>query len=350
MTRLTLFSLAILIGCSTKDSGATDTDAVGESNTNTDTDTDTGTEADTGSPALCTADIKGLDPQDTDDGWFYRDRLTIEFEVVPEFEAVRFSLTDASGADVPFTVTWNPEHSLDAYIAADLTGSTVYTLSVGCQNDMSATFQTSEYGSPFVGDPTTLVGNVYELDLPNANFTEPPAVGALLGSYLTSPLLASVQAVTDDALTLLVAQGIWDEDGIAHQDMGTGTYDFPPADFSAAPFFVASTDLIDIVYQSGSTTANIPMHNMRLEGTFAPDGTSLGGAWIGGLVDTRNLGPLLEIGDSGDDEVVCEYLSVFGVDCIDCGDGDELCLYVEAHFGDADLIPGLTLDPDPLGR
>jgi hypothetical protein len=73
-------------------------------------------------------------------------------------------------------------------------------------------------------------------------------------------------------------------------------------------------------------------------------------AWIGGLVDTRNLGPLLEIGDSGDDEVVCEYLSVFGVDCIDCGDGDELCLYVEAHFGDADLVPGLTLDPDPLGR
>jgi hypothetical protein len=195
-----------------------------------------------------------------------------------------------------------------------------------------------------------LVGNVYELDLPNAEFTEPPAVGALLGSYLSSPLLASVAAVTPDELTLIVAQGYWDEDGIPHQDMFTGIYDFPPADFAGAPFFAADTDYIDIIYQSGATSANIPMHGMHLEGTFAPDGSAIGGAWIGGLVDTRNLGPLLDIGDSGEEDVVCEYLSVFGLSCEDCGDGTELCLYVEAHFDDANLIEGLVVDPDPLGE
>ena len=132
--------------------------------------------------------------------------------------------------------------------------------------------------------------------------------------------------------------------------MGTGCYDFPPADFTEAPYFAADTEYINILYQSGSIEASIPMRDMHLEGTFSPDGSAIGGAWIGGLVDTSSLGPLLAIGDSDEPEVVCEYVSVFGLSCEDCGDGTELCLYVEAHFDDAPLLEGMTIDPDPLGE
>ena len=106
--------------------------------------------------------------------------------------------------------------------------------------------------------------------------------------------------------------------------------------------------MIEIAYVNGTTSVNIPMYQMHLEGTFSPDGADMGGAWIGGLVDTRNLGPLLDIGVG--DDVVCEYLTVFGVTCEDCGEGDDFCLYIEAHFDDASVVEGMVIDPDPLGE
>ena len=352
-----LLAIATLtLGCSSsdKDSGGGDGDVSVDADGGPGDADDTGTLADdTGEapePEDCDGLVSELDPEDASTGWFYRDSLTVTFEEVPEYEAVRFSLVDGDGADVPFTVTWNEVHGLDAYLQADLIGSTIYTLTVGCENEMSATFETDEFGAPLESDLTSLVGNVYELDLPNAEFTEPPAVGALLGSYLSAPLLASVQEATDESLTLLVAQGYWDDDGVPHQDMGTSCYDFPPADFSEAPFFAADTPFINIQYQSGAIEADIPMQDMHLEGTFSPDGSAMGGAWIGGLIDTSSLGPLLDLGDADEPGVICEYISVFGLSCEDCGDGTEYCLYVEAHFDDAPLIEGMVIDPDPLGE
>ena len=373
-TRLGLTWLALMglsVGCASKDDTAesgpdgcpegTVDNGEGEcieddGETNTDADADADADADDTGEApdpqdLCSGIIEELSPEDAQTGWFYRDTLTVTFTDVPDpIDAVEISLVDEAGEAVPFTVTWNDEHSLDAYLSAELVGSTVYTLSASCENEMTATFETDEFGSPMESSTDDLIGKVFELDLPNAEFTEPPAVGALLGSYLSSPLLASVQAADDENLTLLVAQGYWDEDGVAYQDMGTGCYDFPPADFTEAPYFAADTEYINILYQSGSIEASIPMRDMHLEGTFSPDGSAIGGAWIGGLVDTSSLGPLLAIGDSDEPEVVCEYVSVFGLSCEDCGDGTELCLYVEAHFDDAPLLEGMTIDPDPLGE
>ena len=144
-----------------------------------------------------------------------------------------------------------------------LVGSTVYTLSASCGERDDRHLRDGRVWLADGEQHDDLIGKVFELDLPNAEFTEPPAVGALLGSYLSSPLLASVQAADDENLTLLVAQGYWDEDGVAYQDMGTGCYDFPPADFTEAPYFAADTEYINILYQSGSIEASIPMRDMH---------------------------------------------------------------------------------------
>jgi hypothetical protein len=237
-------------------------------------------------------------------------------------------------------------------IDAALVGNETYTLTATCANELATTFTTSEYGAPLEGEESSLIGNVYTLDLPSATFTDPPMVGAFLGEYLTSVLLASVADVGDDSLTLLVAQGILNEDGEAVQDMGLGTYDFPPADFSAAPFFSVDTDRLDIIYSSGSTHVAIPLIDMHLEGTIAPDAASMGGAWIAGMLDTSSLGSLIEITPGTplgpDPSAVCDYLELLTIDCEPC-EGSEYCLYVEAHFEDAPIVD-ITIDPDPLGE
>ncbi|MGB0639864.1 MAG: hypothetical protein ACPGTU_11055 [Myxococcota bacterium] len=331
-----------------------DADADADADTDADADADTDADADAdGTPEPCTAEVTELSPDDGDDGFYYRDALSVEFDMRPE-ETVSFSLKDSAGAEVDIELAWNETHYETVAITGELTGNESYTLTATCANEMSATFTTSEYGAPLASETASLLGNVYELDLPNANFAEPPGVGALLGAYLAYPLLASVDAVSEDELTLVVAQGIWDDDGVPSQDLGTDVYNFPPADFSAAPYFSADTDLINITYTSGSVSTAIPMYNMHLEGTFSPDATSLGGAWIGGLVDTSELGSLLELGSG--ESVVCDYLDSFGLGCVDCADGSEpdgegtdLCIYIEAYFDDAALVEGLTLDTDPLG-
>ena len=69
---------------------------------------------------LCSGIIEELLPEDAQTGWFYRDTLTVTFTDVPDpIDAVEISLVDEAGEAVPFTVTWNDEHSLDAYLSAE---------------------------------------------------------------------------------------------------------------------------------------------------------------------------------------------------------------------------------------
>ena len=84
---------------------------------------------------------------------------------------------------------------------------------------------------------------------------------------------------------------------------------------------------------------------MHLEGTFSPDGTSLGGAWFGGLVNTSELAPLLDLGSVDEPDIICEYISAFGLSCENCGDGTPYCIYVEAHFGEDKEFPYAIDEP-----
>jgi len=366
MRRLNFFLLMFsLAACSSKDDDADDgelddqgvVDADGGDQG--DVDIDGGTE-DTGEPddgpEPCLALIEDMDP-DPDDAvadWFYMHDLEIEFEYLPE-PSYTITLVDSSGAEVPFEVEW-AESDPDAIISANLVGNETYTLTATCGNEVSTTFSTSNFGGPLEDDPSALADKVFVLNLPGARFEHPPMIGSFLGDYLTSALLASVADVNDEDLTLLVAQGNLDDDYVATQDMDVCPYDFPPADFSDAPFFAADTDLLEIKFRTGASSGvDISLYEMHLEGTISPDGTAMGGAWISGLLETSNLGPLIDISGTGtglgeEESAVCDMLGTLGLPglCVPCA-GSDYCLYVEAHFDEAPAA-GIEIDPDPTGE
>jgi len=338
-----------LASCS-DDKDKEDTGTVGEADTDTDTDTDADADADTGDtgepPPSCTASMTTSEPEDGTADWYWKTPLIIDFDSVPE-ESNIISLADSEGNAVDFSSEW-ADHGETVTITPSLSGSTAYTVSVSCLEEQSFSFETSHYGAPLEIAQEDLVGKTYELDLPGAYFKEPAGVGALLSTYLANPLLASPVAVDDAEITMLAAQGLWDTEGVPSQDMSMGTFPFPPSDWTGAPFFSGDTEEIIVTYD----TTDIIIHNVHLEGTFAADGSSLGGAWASGLADTRNLYTLLDLPDMPGvepEDVVCAYLESLGLPCIDCGDGVDRCLYMEAYFDDAPLVEGVTLDPDPTG-
>jgi hypothetical protein len=379
MKRLNFTLILLLLGaCSSKndsssDDGELEGETVGDSDSDESVDGDDGDDGDgdsdgadadadadvdggadgdgdDGGAEPCTATVEEFKPDDGDEGWFYLENVEVDFDLMPEASHA-FTLVDSAGADVAFEVEWSEDYET-AIIDGEFTGNETYTLTATCANELTTTFTTSEYGAALDAEESSLIGNVYTLDLPSATFTEPPFVGAFLGEYLTSVLLAGIADVGDGTLTLLVAQGVLNEDGEAVQDMGLGTYDFPPADFSAAPFFSVDTDRLDIIYTSGSTVVPIPLIDMHLEGTISPDAVSMGGAWIAGMLDTSNLGSLIELtpgtplGPAPD--AVCNYLELLTIACEPC-EGSDYCLYVEAHFEEAPIVD-IVLDPDPLGE
>lgn len=294
---------------------------------------------DTGAP--CDAPLNADSPVTPADGAsnvYWRDSIALTFDA--DASATSIVLSDASGAEVETDLSWDASRmNVTVVPALPLSPSTTYGLSVvGCGNDVTYTFSTAQWGEPLEVAPIDLVGRVYNFDLAGADYAKPEGLGTLLGLYLTEPLLFQVTDVTPGGITLMGAQGMVDgTSGEIVQNRSFSTWDFGQASFSDAPFFGATTAGIAIDY-AGSV---IPMHNFHVEGTFSADGELIGGAMASGYGDTRDMGPLLQLG--GDPNAVCDFAAGLGLDCVECPDGNPWCLEIEAHFDDAEWLEGLDL-------
>ena len=294
---------------------------------------------DTGAPceALLNADAP-VSPEDGETGVYWREAITLTFDA--DASATEILLSDAAGAPVDADLSWDAARmNVRVVPAQPLAPDATYGLSVqGCGNDVVFTFTTASWGAPLDVAPVDLVGRVYNFDLAGADYVKPEGLGTLLGLYLTEPLLFQVTDVTPGGISLMGAQGMVDgTSGEIIQNRTFSTWDFGQASFSEAPFFGATTAGIAIDY-AGSV---IPMHNFHVEGTFSADGETIGGAMASGFGDTRDMGPLLQLG--GDPDAVCDFAAGLGLECVDCPDGNPWCLEIEARFDDADWLEGLDL-------
>jgi hypothetical protein len=288
----------------------------------------------TGGPSGCGQLAGDLDPASGSTDVYYKDVLTATFQ--DDGSAAVFTVTDDVGAEVASTVSWG-DGNLVATVTADLGPDTDYLFSVdACGTVTQSQFHTSTLGASLTVDPSQLVGRTYTFRLSDAEITEPAVLNAFAGNF-TAPLFFMVTEADASAIDWLGAIGYVNNAGAYIQDTGAVTWDFPAGDFSAAPYFTAATDSIVIEY-SGTPA---PVEDFTLSGTFAADAGTVEEAKFTGYVDTRDLGPLMQLEDT--DDAVCGALGQLGIYCSECSDGSPYCLYVVGEHITADYLDGFTV-------
>jgi hypothetical protein len=218
---------------------------------------------------------------------------------------------------------------------APLSPDTDHTVRIdGCFGTQTIDFRTSSYGQP-VEDPGGLVGRTYQVDLSDARVVSPPGIGSVLVTYITTQSLLGVTSVSAGEVGVLLAGA--GRSGM-EQDLDVNTVPLPTADYSAAPYVTDGPQdvMLDIA------GLDLPVYDFYFSGTFASDGSSIGGGVARGTMDTRPLVPLLD--ESGDPSALCDLAASFGGLCEACGaDGEPYCLAFEVDQIEAEEVRGLTL-------
>ena len=337
MSRLAFMMVLIALGCGDKESTPIDG---GSPDSDQDTSTDTSDTTDTTKEsAPCEVAVVETDPLDGNTNWYYRDTIQVVFSD-PAADMASFTTTESrTGDSVDVIVTWDDTGFVASLSgpSGDWAGQTSYTVDVSvCDSNTLMSFETTEYGTSLNENPQSLVGNTYNFDMSAVTYLAPPMIGPVMSLYLSTPLLIGVIDADDTSITIVGAQGYTDEiSGEVLQDPTIATWDFGTADFQDSPFFAASGQTVFeyLGYE-------IPIHDFSFEGTFSPDGTSIGGGVFVGLGDTTDMGPLLQVGSEPD--ATCNELATFGVECEPCpndsADDTPLCLTVVGVFEEGELL------------
>lgn len=272
---------------------------------------------------------------------YYRDALEVTFDEDASALSPVFTLTAADGTDVGVSASFSDTGFVATVVPdAPLEASTTYTLSAAiCDSSASTEFTTSGYGGSLSIDATSLAGNTYWFSLGEAEYLQPEGLGPVLATFLTEPLLIGVGTSDGSLVQILGTQGV-ESGGEVSLDSSFPVWDFGNATLDGAYF---ESDPTDISLDYGCAT--IPIYGFSLQGTFAPDGSSIGGGAAQGLGDSSEMGCLLP-GGGGNPDAVCDYGAAFGVQCDECPDGTQRCLTIEALFEVAPLLPDISLSLD----
>ena len=180
-----------------------------------------------------------------------------------------------------------------------------------CGGQPNIGFRTSSYGEPVEFALKELVGITWQLGLDSGRFVEGGEIAEVAAAALGGDLLVHVLEVGPDNATVLRV-GLGDATG---QDRCARTLDLPPIDLSSAPDLRASSERMDIDAFSGT----LPLYNVDIEATVAPDGSSLGGGRFTFTVDAKEIATGLGVGKA---ETLCEIAAGVGVPCGACPQSD----------------------------
>ncbi|MED5370031.1 MAG: Ig-like domain-containing protein [Myxococcota bacterium] len=296
-------------------------------------------DGDTGDTApACTVEVSSTLPASGETNFYYRSQ--IEASLSEADSTAEITMDGVSGT------SWLSDDSKTVYFTPDapLDPSTSYSYTVNyCGGAPSIDFTTSDLGAA-IADPSSLVGNVYALDLQadSVRIVIPEDVGSVLEQYLEVALLLEVSAA--DASEIDMFGAIASEDDSEAQEYCDPTLAFPTADFSGAPYFQLGPQTTTI----SAAGYSVEIMDLFISGDFAADGSYWGGGVLQGMVDTRPLVPLLEdcdadgstedTADDCDDNGICELVEGFGVECEDCGGGENYCLEIRAEGLGGDKI------------
>lgn len=301
---------------------------------------DTGWFADTGD-WRCADRLMSTRPDAGTSDWYGRDPLVVRTGT-REPALYDAWIVDHDGVPVGSTFEWTPDQPEGIVSPTEpLAPSSTYSLVVqDCEGLQFVPFGTSALGEPLVGGPESLIDATFAVRLQDAVWDQPAGLGGLIALYLDWPVLLGVQFANDDIVDLIGAQGYLDSNGKARQIPSSPTWDYPLASFAEAPYVDTTAPEIHI---AASSSVVLPVYNFRLRTTFAADGSSIAGARVSGLADTRDLGPALDMGE--DDGAVCTAATAFGVTCVPCPDAQPYCLQMDARNVTGERVQGVVVVP-----
>lgn len=258
----------------------------------------------------CDNRIVRQNPEDGADGVFYR--TTVAYELLSEDNAAAITVEDAMGNEVPGTTT--VDGTQVSWDGDDLEPLTTYTATLNYEcGTPSATWTTSAAGGLVTVD---LVDRVYAIDTRDGDWMSPAGIGELFSlSTGESEVLLSPISIDEGMgdLSFRVAPG----DGTGSPLPCEPTTDFPPAQWDNPRFEMSGASLTLNVANSALT-----LEDVTIEGAFFPQGESLQGVAMEGLLDARGLEGTSLVPPGVDP---CVVVATFGGDCEPCADGEAFC-------------------------
>ena len=262
----------------------------------------------------CAAEIINTTPYPESVDMYYRAK--IEVELSQPDPAASITLTDETGANVSGSITFSdkiigfqpdlplqPSHSYLAKL--QYCGST---------DPVEIPFTTSLLGTPLDGGNELLVGRKYSVDLASGNVLAPLGVGDMLQGILQNTFLISVRDHYDDKLDVRFALS---KPNSLEQDFCVPTLEqFPLIDLSDSPHFILDYRNIPIIVSTFAVT----IYDFKASGTVAPDASYFGWIEASGVLDGRELYPVLQnFGlNVNNEEEFCALLENFGHLCQEC--------------------------------
>ena len=281
----------------------------------------------------CAEAVEVVEPAQGEVGWSPRDDLSLR--VVGQANDASLRLRAVGGSVVPTTLQVGEG---EAWLRLDepMQPGTEHVLEIeDCAGARAWSFTTDSLGLPVEGGVDALTGATFRVDLAGATWDAPQGVGQLLAAAIQD-VLVGVRAADPLVIDLVGGFGIVEDGQVFQADLPT--FDFPPAPFADAPWFLTTAARFDLVVPGGV----VPVGDFTLSGAFSPDGARISGARISGLADTRSAGGV--VGRPGVATAVCDAAAGLDVACEPCADGEPTCLRIALRRLDAHRVPGLRLD------
>lgn len=262
----------------------------------------------------CDVTIDSTDPSDGAVDHYFRGPLLFELSEPDPTAVVVASFPGTQTVDGNYVV-YTPDEPLDP--------NTEYTVGFDyCHGAPEITFMTSDLGES-VEDTEALLGNTYAIDFSEGRFLEGDDIGELLSTFFGRSLLIQVLAYDEDGMDIRVAVS---ERGGDDQEVCRRTLDIEGMDITESPYFSFQTD----EFSFGAYEGELTFLDFQVDGTFAADGSAVGGVGFSLTLKVSELVPILGVGD---EDELCELADQMGVECVVCGGGTCVTISADSIYG-----------------
>lgn len=190
-----------------------------------------------------------------------------------------------------------------------------------CGGTPEITFHTDDIGTSLEAPVKELVGATYTLDLLSGQFLHGDTLATVASGFWDDLLLVSIADVDAEYLDLRIGTL-----GTELQSPCDLSVDLPQADFGEQPYFEVDDEAL---WLGVTDEIGLTLLDFSMSGTFSPSAETVQGVTMAGVLDLRELLPLMP-GTAVSD--LCQMAVGTGAPCEPCPDDDTpSCVHIQAR-------------------